>query len=376
MLRLSQFGLGGLHYVIMQAIAAHPGSQTPTFVSAPEPRPPGSGELLCRTIELGVCGTDREILLSTEPVVPPGEPHLILGHECLARVEAIGPGVTKFKPGDLAVPVVRRAHAGKTIRPDMLAFGEFTERGIYHEHGFSLPRWIDRPEYLFAVAPNVAEVAVLAEPISVSEKAMHEAFIVQQARLGDSTWVDPPPRVLVTGMGPIGFAALVGCQARGWPATMWGRDEAGTFRAQLAEAWGAQYTSDKSGTLLAADIERDGFDLILECTGSDEVMMYSAQSLRARGVMVWLGSARRPHPRMHNVEALMRNGLLRNHIHIGTVNSAPRDFESALSHLATLLATHRRELLALITHRVPPADALWHYEQRVPQGIKTVVMFE
>lgn len=360
----------------MQAIAAHPGSETPTFVSAPEPSPPGFGEVLCRTVELGVCGTDREILLSTEPVVPPGQPHLILGHECLARVEAVGLGVTKFKPGDLAVPVVRRAHAGKTIRPDMLAFGEFTERGIYHEHGFSLPRWLDRPEYLFLVSPEVAEVAVLTEPLSVAEKAIHEALVVQQARLGESTWSDPPPHVLVTGMGPIGFAALVGCKARQWPATMWGRDEPGTFRAQLAGDWGAGYVSEKSGGLMPADVERDGFDLILECTGSDEVMMYAAQALRARGVMVWLGSARRPRPRLHNVEALMRNGLLRNHIHIGTVNAAPRDFESALSHLAKLIDSHRRELAALITHRVPPAKALWHYEHRVPQGIKTVVMFE
>lgn len=327
-------------------------------------------------MELGVCGTDREILLSTEPVVPPGEPHLILGHECLARIEAIGPGVTKYKPGDLAVPVVRRAHPGARHRADMLAFGEFTERGIYHEHGFSLPRWLDRPEYLFPVSPGVAEVAVLTEPLSVAEKGIHEALVVQQARLGEATWSDPPPRVLVTGMGPIGFAALVGCQARAWPATMWGRDDADTFRAQLAVAWGASYASEKSDSLFPADVERDGFDLILECTGSDDVMVRSAQALRSRGVMIWLGSARRPQPHLHNVEALMRSGLLRNHVHIGCVNAAPRDFESALAHLAKLLATHRQELAALITHRVPPAEALWHFEHRVPQGIKTVVMFE
>jgi hypothetical protein len=72
----------------------------------------------------------------------------------------------------------------------------------------------------------------------------------------------------------------------------------------------------------------------------------------------------------------MRSALLRNHVHLGTVNAAPRDFESALAHLARLLATHRRELTALITHRVPPGEALWHYEHRVPQGIKTVVVYE
>src|SRR5437763_734679 len=111
------------------AIAAFPGSVKPAFVPAPEPASPGPGEVLCRTLELGVCGTDREILLSTEPAVPVGEPHLVLGHECLARVELVGADVNGYQPGDLVVPVVRRAHPGARHRADMLAFGEFTERG-------------------------------------------------------------------------------------------------------------------------------------------------------------------------------------------------------------------------------------------------------
>src|SRR5205823_2598933 len=157
----------------------------------------------------------------------------------------------------------------------------------------SLPRWLDRPEHLFHVDPGLAELAVLTEPLSVAEKGIHEALLVQRARLGETAWTDPPPRVLVTGMGPIGFAALVGCRARGWPATMWGRDSATTFRAQLAAAWGADYASAEQDSFSVGNVERDGFDLILECTGSDDVMVRSSQALRSRGAMVWLGSARR-----------------------------------------------------------------------------------
>jgi len=177
-------------------------------------------------------------------------------------------------------------------------------------------------------------------------------------------------------MGPIGFAALVGCRARDWPAAMWGRDEASSFRARLAQDWGARYVSAEQCAFDLEHVERDGYDLILECTGSDDVMVRASQALRSRGVLVWLGSARRPHPKLQNVEAMMRSGLLRNHVHIGCVNAAPRDFESALRHLANLLPTHLRLLSALITHRVSPDEALWHYEHRMPQGIKTVVVFE
>jgi len=123
------------------------------------------------------------------------------------------------------------------------------------------------------------------------------------------------------------------------------------------------------------DVEADGYDLVLECTGSDEIMLGSASVLASRGVMVWLGSTRRPEPQLRNVEQLMRDGILRNHLHIATVNSAPRDFVDALAHLDQLNRSHPAELAALITARVRPEDSLWHYLHRLPQGIKTVVEY-
>lgn len=359
----------------MCAIAARSGSTEPEFVDDPVPQPPGDGEVRCRTLQLGVCGTDREILESAAPWVPDGLDYLILGHECLARVEALGSGARGVKVGDLVVPVVRRARPGARHRVDLLSFGQYTERGIAYEHGFSTPTWIDRPEFLFPVSEEVADVAVLTEPLTIAEKGVNEALVVQQARLSADVWIDPPPRVLVTGMGPIGFAGVIACRCRGWPVDLYGRDPDDSFRAQLAERLGARYVSSRGDSLSPDDVERDGYDLILECTGSDEVMVKSATALASRGVMVWIGSVRVPRPKPHNLDLLMRIGLLRNHIHIGSVNAAPRDFHDALNHLAQMYETDRADLEALITGRVPPEESLWHYRQRAPQGIKTVVMY-
>jgi glucose 1-dehydrogenase len=358
----------------MLAIAAHPGRTKPTFVRAPSVGDPGEGEVLCRTLELGVCGTDREILLSGEPLIPPGEAHLILGHECLARVERLGPDVGALREGDLVVPVVRRPRSPSNARVDLAAFGTFTERGIMFEHGFSMPRWRDRPEYLVTIDPAMAEVAVLTEPLAVAEKGVNEATVIQRARLGDDAWRAHPPRVLVTGMGPIGFAGVLAAVARGWLVTLYGRDRHNSFRVQLARKFGATYLSADEASV-PADVERDGFDLALECTGSDEVMLWASQMLAARGVMAWLGSARVPRPTSANVERLMRDGLLRNHVYVGCVNAAPRDFRDAVAHLTVLYQRQPAELKALITDRVRPAEALVHYELRRPQGIKTVVMY-
>ncbi|HND56414.1 MAG TPA: hypothetical protein PLV92_28545, partial [Pirellulaceae bacterium] len=215
---------------------------------------------------------------------------------------------------------------------------------------------------------------------AVSEKAVNEALVVQQARIGPRHWSDVPPRVLVTGQGPIAFTAVLASVARGWPVTMTGRDQPSTFRAQLAQRFGARYVPmhDLLGSLdadhaLLADVERDGFDLVLECTGGDDVMIGASAVLASRGVMVWLGSTRVPERTQRPVQRMMRDGILRNHLHVAVVNSAPRDFVDALAHLDQLLPTHGRELADLMTARVAPVDALWHYEHRQGQGIKTVV---
>ena len=360
----------------MLAIACRTGVTQPQLIDVPATREPAAGEVLCRTLQLGICGTDREILHSANPWTPVGDDYLVLGHECLGRVEIVGPGVFEYREGDLVVPAVRRANPGETRRLDYLPLGAFTERGIWSEHGFSQPTWLDRPQHLYRVPAGIEEVAVFAEPLAVAEKGANEAHTLQKARLGDTVWSEAPPRVLVTGMGPIGFAAVMACIARSWPVVLYGRDVADSFRAGLARSLGAQYVPAEQMTWEPDDVERDGFDLVLECTGSDEVMVSAAQSLRSCGIMVWLGSTRLPGPRSHNVEKLMRDGLIRNQLHIGSVNAAPRDFHDALNHLSLLSRTHRAELSSLITSRVTLADSLWHYKHRQPQGIKTVITYE
>jgi threonine dehydrogenase-like Zn-dependent dehydrogenase len=361
----------------MLAICAIPGSPQPQLQDVPQPSAPRAGEVLCETLELGVCGTDREILHSLKPHVPPGEQRLILGHECLARVVALGDQEHGLRVGDLVVPLVRRAYDTTTRlareRADLLAFGTFVERGIYLSDGFSPKYWLDRPEHLLRVSLELAPVAVFAEPLSICEKGINEALVLQRARVEEAHWVDPPPRVLVTGLGPIAFAGVIATVARGWPVTVFGRDADDTFRADLVRRFGATYTHD-AARLAPANVEHEGFDLLLECTGSDAVMVAASQSVRSLGVIVWLGSTRTPEPHALPIERMMRDGILRNHLHLGTVNSARRDFADALAHLAQLQATHSAELAALFTARVSIQDSLWHYEHREPQGIKTVVV--
>ncbi len=360
----------------MRGIAVVGGSKEPRWAEMPEPGDPAAGEVLCRTLQLGICGTDREILAAASPQVPPGDDHLVLGHECLARVEAVGPRVEGTTVGELVVPLIRRARGDTIRRIDMLPFGSYTERGIIEEHGFSGGWWIEPEERLLKIDPTMADVAVLTEPMSVPEKACNEALILQQARLGSSAWVDTPPRVLVTGMGPIAFCGLLACLVRGWPTTMYGLDTADTTRVELARCLGAKYTPANKTNFTPTDVEADGYDLVLECTGNEKVAVNTAGLLASCGVMVWLGSRRRPAPKLLKVSRMIRDGLVRNHLFLGSVNAAPRDFQQAVEHLGQLRATHRDALCKVMTDHVPVNEALWHFNHQTPQGIKAVVRYD
>jgi threonine dehydrogenase-like Zn-dependent dehydrogenase len=91
----------------LKAITVEPGTANSVRLEErPEP-PPDPASLLVQMVELGVCGTDREIVAGSYGWAPPGNKRLVLGHESLGRVlEA--PDTSDFSPGDLVVGIVRR----------------------------------------------------------------------------------------------------------------------------------------------------------------------------------------------------------------------------------------------------------------------------
>ena len=261
-------------------------------------------------------------------------------------------------------------------RIDLRPFdNSFVERGILREHGFSAPFWLDRPEYLHPVPSSLRDLAVLAEPLAVIEKAIHEALLVQRGRLGADAWTTPPPRMLVTGMGPIAFAGVLAARVRGWPIAILGRDAADSPRARLAMELGAEYRSTR-GDWKPSDAERGGWDFFIECTGNEELTVAAGEAIRGCGVMVWLGAPREPAATSVNLGRLMRDVLCRNQIILGSVNAAPRDFAAALAHLERLRNDCGDSVRRLITARVRPEDAIPQLLERANQSVKTVLMYE
>ena len=154
----------------MRAITLTPGvKDSARLEEVPEPAA-ADGALLVRTLALGVCGTDREIVAAEYGEAPPGESRLILGHESLGIVEQAGNGA--FQAGDPVVGIVRRPDpvpcpACAVGEWDMCRNGRYTERGIKARHGYGCERFRLEPEFAVKVDPSLGILAVLIEPARV-----------------------------------------------------------------------------------------------------------------------------------------------------------------------------------------------------------------
>jgi glucose 1-dehydrogenase len=268
----------------MQALVTRPGTPASTAVEEmPEPRPAGT-EVLVRPLEVGVCGTDREISEGWFGIAPPGDDRLILGHELLGRVERDRLG---FARGDLVTATVRRScgHCGACAAgaPDACDTGDYSEHGITRLHGFAAELAVVPAEHLVAVPEALGRLGVLAEPASICARALRHAHAIG----GRQPW--SPGRALVLGAGAIGMLSTYLLRLDGldvWTAAL---DPRHGEKAALVEASGARYVAvaDTAPATLAAEV--GGFDIVVVAAGSAQLSLDAIGLLRRNGVACLLG---------------------------------------------------------------------------------------
>ncbi|CAN5338704.1 hypothetical protein BH24ACT9_BH24ACT9_10900 [soil metagenome] len=154
----------------MQALVVTPGTaDSLELVDLPEP-PESEGPVLVESLMVWLCGTDAEIVDGLYGTPPPGQDHLVLGHENLGRVRQ-APAETGLSEGDLVVGIVRRPDpvpcpACADGQWDMCRNGRYTERGIKGLHGFARELWRAEPTAMVRLDPALSRLGVLLEPIT------------------------------------------------------------------------------------------------------------------------------------------------------------------------------------------------------------------
>ncbi|MGA6168303.1 glucose 1-dehydrogenase [Amycolatopsis magusensis] len=329
----------------MDALTVCPGQENSLALSdLPEPEP-GPGELLVEGLEVGVCGTDKEIAGGEYGWAPPGRERLVIGHESLGRVRQ-APQDSGFSEGDLVAAVVRRPDpvpCGACARGefDMCRNGRYTERGIKELDGFASRLWCVEADYAVRLDPGLREVGVLTEPTTVVAKAWEQIRLV-----GERSWFEPR-RVLVTGAGPIGLlAALLGTQ-QGLEVHVLDQVATGV-KPDAVKALGAEYHHGSAKDVAA----RLNPEVVIEATGAPSVVFGAMSGTAAYGIVCLTGVS--PAGRSLSVDAgaLNRDLVLENDVVIGSVNANLRHYHQAARALAEADTDWLR---SLITRRVPLA---------------------
>jgi len=348
----------------MRALTVAPGTANSAQVDdIPEP-PLSDGPVLVRTLALGVCGTDREIVSGNYGWAPRGAQRLVIGHESLGKVEE-APSGCGFKVGDLVVGIVRRPDpvpcpACAIGEWDMCRNGRYTERGIKERNGFGSDYFRIEPEFCVKVDPTLGGAAVLLEPTSVVAKAWdHTERIGRRAR----SW--QPRTLLVTGAGPVGLlAALMGCQ-RGLEVHVLDHQE-NLLKRRLLDALGAIYHAEGLQNL-------NGFepDVVMECSGAPSVVRGVLGSTSASGIVCLVGVTAPGHDFDIDIGLLNRNMVLDNETVFGTVNANRAHYQMA----GEVLARADTDWLNRLITRREPVEQWTSSIERLPDDIKVVVDF-
>jgi glucose 1-dehydrogenase len=322
------------------ALVVEPGHAHTTHVEELPDTEAREGEVLVRTLEVGVCGTDREISEGLFGVAPEGELLLVLGHEALGVVERDGYGFTR---GQLVTATVRRS-CGHCIAcaedsPDSCLTGDYSERGITRLHGWARELVAEDPAQLVAIPTSLGRLGVLTEPASICERALRHARTIG----GRQPW--HLERALVIGAGAIGqlmtyLLRLTSVEV--WTASLEPEND-------LIVQSGAQYVSTRE-----TDFSELGtFDLVVEAAGDAHMTARALGRLRRSGVACILGID----PREQKVEidgrVLGVDLILQNHVLFGSVNAQRRDWLAAVADLDRARERWPEALEQFVKLRVP-----------------------
>jgi glucose 1-dehydrogenase len=347
---------------MMKAVAVHPGSKQVGLIEHAVPLLESRSGVKVRILEVGVCGTDKEICRFEYGFPPMGEEHLILGHESLGEVVEVGPDVTGVKPGDLVVNMVRRpcSHAAcvpcGSERQDFCTTGAYTERGINQLHGFMTGFVVEDEKYVCKVPGHLRDIAVLTEPLTIAEKALLQLESVQE-RLPWACPVTPGSKpqhchnAVVLGAGPVGLLGAMALKVRGFRTFVYSREDMSDPRAALCASMGVEFVSSASVSVDELALQAGNIDVVYEATGYSPLSFDVMRRLGINGVFIFTGIPGHRPPMPVDTDLLMRDMVLKNQVVLGTVNANKQAFENAIADLEAFEREFPQAISNIITRR-------------------------
>lgn len=253
------------------------------------PRPtPGPSEVLVRTTLATICGSDMHFLdefpnevmgkMYKGVLTPQGLP---MGHEGVGIVEEVGPGVTRFKPGD------------RIAASCLWGCGRCQEclRGeISICSGGGRPLFGCQAEYY--IVPN-ADVNATHVPDGVSDEMAILATDIMSTGFGaiERAGLGFGDSVAIFAQGPVGLCATAGARARG--AGLIIAVESVPERKEMAKRLGANVVIDPREQDPVSEIraltDGRGVDVAVEAVGTQATFEAATRVVRRGGTVSSVG---------------------------------------------------------------------------------------
>ena len=302
----------------------------------PDPQA-GPGEVVCRVVACGVCGSDVSDAYVARKLPA------VLGHEVVGEVLQAGDGVTSVAPGDRVVVhhhapcgECRRCRRGHETLCDRFRTTALDPGGFAEQVRVEAPLV---PE-LLALGDLDPLAGTFVEPLGCVLRALDRARLTA----GES--------LLVVGAGSNGLLAIAAARARGADA-VWVR-EPRPERRRLAEIWGATSHRDEP------------VDVAFVTTAQPDAIAAAAAALGPGGTLCLYATTKPGAMLGLDTEQL----FLREITVCSSWSAGPGDMRAAYD----LIASGRIDPRGLVTHRVglgETAQAL--HLQRTGAAIKAVV---
>lgn len=321
---------------LMKAVVFH----GPGRIAVEErPKPvPRAGEAVLRVTTTTMCGTDVHIIKG-EHAVRPG---LILGHEPVGVIDALGEGLEKD------YEVGQRVIAG-AITPCGQCFSCLS--GAYAQCGGPAGGWrfgntIDGAWAEYLRVPDArANLAVIPEQLTDEEVVLVPDVFSTGLAGAESGNVGVGDSVAVFAQGPIGLCATLGAKLRG-AALIFAVDTV-PARLDMAHRFGASvvidYRRDDPVEVIRAFTHGRGVDVAIEALGRQETFESALRVLRPGGTLsslgVYAGKLVAPQDTLYS-------GLGDTRI----VTTLCPGGKERMRRLMAMIAAHRVDLTPLVTH--------------------------
>ncbi len=265
--------------------AVLPGNSTVALHEYAVPTP-GHGEVLIKMKSSTICGSDiRAIYHEHQGTGPERYQGVIAGHEPCGQIVAEGPGLRRFKTGDR---VIIYHISGCGVCNDCRRGYMISCTSTEYRKAYGWQRDGGMAEYLLA---EEKDLVALPEELSYTDGAQVACGFGTVYEGLEKIGISGNDTVLVTGLGPVGLAALMLSKALGAVKTI-GVDIVPERRRLALDLGLADQVLDSHAetvTEIRALTGGCGCEKAIDCSGNDQARRISIQATRKWGRICFIG---------------------------------------------------------------------------------------